>query len=69
MIFSLKLWLAVFIFIDLFSAWWYAKGRDICKVVIKCLLNGMPELLTLSQPVPNRFFWNRNAICENIFAA
>lgn len=36
MIFSLKLWLAVFIFIDLFSAWWYAKGRDICKVVIFC---------------------------------
>lgn len=36
MIFSLKLWLAVFIFIDLFSAWWYAKGRDVCKVVIFC---------------------------------
>lgn len=36
MIFSLKLWLAVFISIDLFSAWWYAKSRDICKVVIFC---------------------------------
>ena len=34
MIFSLKLWLAIFIFIDLFSALWYAKDRDICKVVI-----------------------------------
>ena len=36
MIFSLKLWLAVFIFIDLLSALWYAKGRDICKGVIQC---------------------------------
>ena len=36
MIFSLKLWLAVFISIDLFSAWRYANDRDICKVVIFC---------------------------------
>ena len=36
MIFSIQFWLAVFIFIDLFSAWWYANGRDIRKVVIMC---------------------------------
>lgn len=36
MIFSLKICLAVFMLIDLLMAWRYAKGRDICKVVIFC---------------------------------
>ena len=36
MIFPLKLWLAVFIIIDLLLAWRYANNRDICKVVILC---------------------------------
>ena len=36
MIFSLKLLLAVFMLIDLLSAWRYANDRDICKVVIFC---------------------------------
>lgn len=36
MIFSLKFWLAVFIFIDLLSALYYANDRNICKVVIFC---------------------------------
>lgn len=36
MIFSLKFWLAVFIFIDLLSALHYTNDRDICKVVIFC---------------------------------
>lgn len=36
MIFLSKLLLAVFMLIDLLLAWRYAKGRDICKVVIFC---------------------------------
>lgn len=36
MIFSLKFWLAVFIFIDMLLAWQYANDRNICKVVILC---------------------------------
>lgn len=36
MIFSLKICLAVFMLIDLLSAWHYANDQDICKVVIFC---------------------------------
>lgn len=32
----IKTLLAVFIFIDLFLAWWYTNDRNICKVVIFC---------------------------------
>ncbi len=38
MIFSLKICSAVFMLIDLLLAWRYANNRDICKVVIFCLL-------------------------------
>jgi hypothetical protein len=36
MMFTVRFWLIVFIFIDLLLAWWYAKCRDICKVIIFC---------------------------------
>ena len=62
MIFSLKLWLAVFISIDLFSAWWYAKGQDICKVVIFCTaaICGMLSLCRFASGAHLVIIWGLN---------
>lgn len=32
----MEFWLEVLIIIDLLMAWWYAKDRNVCKVVIMC---------------------------------
>ena len=46
MMLTVRLWLIVFISIDLLLAWRYAKCRDICKVIIFCTvaLGGMMSL-------------------------
>lgn len=46
MMFTVRFWLIVFILIDLLLAWWSAKCRDICKVIILCTvaLGGMMSL-------------------------